>query len=151
MVIKPPTPLFPVPTVTLIDPAVPPVAAPVPIESEPDEPELLVPELNVRRPVTPPSPAFEVRIVIAPLVLAMPCPLVRPMAPPVSLLLSPEVMVINPPTPLLPVPTVMLIAPPLPSVAAPEPSETVPDEPELVVPELKTSKPLTPLWPPFDE
>jgi hypothetical protein len=45
----------------------------------------------------------------------------------------------------------MLIAPPVPPVAAPEPIETEPVVPELVVPELKTSTPLAPLAPAFEE
>ena len=56
----------------LIDPALPLVAAPEPIEIEPLEPELVVPELNTSTPLTPAAPAFAVLIVIAPLVVAMP-------------------------------------------------------------------------------
>ena len=43
---------------------------PEPIEIEPDVPEVAVPELNERRPEAPASPAFDVWIVKAPLVLA---------------------------------------------------------------------------------
>ena len=67
----------------LIDPALPVVAAPEPIEIEPVLPELDVPELKTSTPLTPLSPAFAVLIVMAPLVLAMPCPLLTPIAPPV--------------------------------------------------------------------
>jgi hypothetical protein len=56
----------------LIAPALPPVAAPVPIEIEPLVPELDVPELKTSTPLTPLSPLFAVRIVIAPLELALP-------------------------------------------------------------------------------
>ena len=52
-VIKPPAPLRPLPTVTDKAPALPPVDAPVPIEIEPDVPELAVPELNVSKPLAP--------------------------------------------------------------------------------------------------
>jgi hypothetical protein len=71
IVMWPPTPLTPVPTVRLIAPPLPPVDAPEPIEIEPVEPELEVPELNDNIPLTPLSPALDVEIVIAPLVLAM--------------------------------------------------------------------------------
>ena len=117
----------------------------------PDVPELLVPELNVNRPLTPLWPAFDDAMVIAPLVLAMPWPLVTPIAPPVCTVLSPDATVIRPPAPLLPLPTVMLIAPDLPPVAVPVPIEIEPDVPELAVPELNVSKPLTPLSPAFDD
>jgi hypothetical protein len=42
-----------------------------------------VPELNVSSPDVPPSPAFAVRMFKAPLVVARPRPVVRPIAPPV--------------------------------------------------------------------
>ena len=91
----------------LIAPDLPPVDAPLPIEIEPDVPELAVPELNVSKPLTPLSPAFDDAIVIAPLVLAMPWPLITPIAPPVCTVLWPEATVIRPPAPLLPLPTVI--------------------------------------------
>ena len=56
----------------LIDPALPLVAAPDPIEIVPVEPELDVPELNTSTPLAPFAPAFADLIVIAPLVLEMP-------------------------------------------------------------------------------
>ena len=127
------------------EPAFPPVAVPVPIEIAPDEPELDVPELKASKPLIPLCPAFDVAILIAPLVLAMPWPLVTLTVPPVRTVLSPDATVIRPPAPLLPLPTVMLIAPDLPPVDAPLPIEIEPDVPELAVPELNVSKPLTPL------
>ena len=129
----------------------PPVATPVPREIVPDEPELVVPELNLSDPLTPASPALDVRIVMAPLVLAMPWPVVMSTVPPVATVLSPLSTTIWPPTPLVPRPTVMDMAPPLPPVAVPDPREIDPDEPELDVPELNVSKPLTPLLPAFDD
>ena len=56
----------------LIDPALPLVAAPEPIEIVPVLPELDVPELNTSTPLAPFAPAFADLIVIAPLVLEMP-------------------------------------------------------------------------------
>ena len=125
----------------------PPVPAPEPIEMEPEVPELDVPELKTSTPLTPVSPAFDVRIVIAPLEAALLEPLARAIAPPVATPLSPAVSVTMPPAPLLPLPTVMLIVPPLPPVAVPLPIEMEPDEPEFAVPELNTSTPLTPASP----
>jgi hypothetical protein len=116
---------------------------------EPEDPELVVPELNVRTPLTPPVPALAVLIVIAPLVVAPPWPLVIPTAPPVVIVLSPAARVIKPPTPLFPVPTVMLTAPPVPLVAVPDPIAIEPEFPTLVEPELKVSSPLTPELPPL--
>ena len=81
-------------------------------------PELDVPELKDSRPLTPLSPLSEVPIVMAPLDVAIPWPLVTPMAPPVNTVLCPEAIVIRPPTPLLPLPTVILTAPALPPVEA---------------------------------
>ena len=52
----------------LIDPALPLVAAPDPIEIVPVEPELDVPELKTSTPLTPLAPALALRIVMAPLV-----------------------------------------------------------------------------------
>jgi hypothetical protein len=69
---SPPTPLLPLPTVKLIAPPLPPVDAPEPIETEPEPPELVVPELNTSVPLMPVSPAFIERILIAPLVVGRP-------------------------------------------------------------------------------
>jgi hypothetical protein len=71
----------------LILPALPAVADPVPIEIDPVLPELDVPELKTSTPLTPKFPALAVLIVIAPLVLAMPWPVLTPTAPPVCLAL----------------------------------------------------------------
>ena len=84
---NPPEPLLPLPTVMLIAPPLPAVELEDPIEIEPDVPELDVPELNTNTPLTPFAPALAVRIVTAPLVLAIPWPLVTPTAPPVSTVL----------------------------------------------------------------
>ena len=97
-VIKPPAPLLPLPTVMLMAPPLPLVDAPEPIEMAPDEPELAVPELNESNPLTPLSPALAETMVIAPLVLAMPCPLATPTAPPVRTVLWPDATVIKPPS-----------------------------------------------------
>jgi hypothetical protein len=83
----PPEPLLPLPTVILIDPPWPPLAAEDPIEIEPVVPELDVPELNTKIPLVPNRPAFVVLTVIAPDVLSIPCPLTMPTDPPVSTVL----------------------------------------------------------------
>ena len=64
-----PLPLFPLPTVMLTAPDLPPVLAPEPILMDPVEPELALPELNTSMPLTPLSPALPVRIESAPDVL----------------------------------------------------------------------------------
>ena len=68
-------------------PPVPAVAAPLPIEIVPVLPELEVPELNTITPLTPDEPAFAVRTVIAPLVVAVPSPVVIEIEPPVRTVL----------------------------------------------------------------
>jgi hypothetical protein len=68
----PPDPLIPLPTVMLMAPPLPPVASPDPIETEPVVPELDEPELKTSTPLTPVSPAFAERMVIAPDDDAMP-------------------------------------------------------------------------------
>ena len=78
----------------LIAPALPLVAAPVPMEIEPLLPELVVPELNTSTPLTPVAPALAVLMLIAPLLLAMPAPLLTPTAPPVWIVLWPDAIVI---------------------------------------------------------
>jgi hypothetical protein len=78
-------------------------------------PELDVPELNVITPLTPDVPAFAERIVIAPVVVAVPSPDVSVIAPPVCLAPRPAVSCIAPPRPpsvLLPNPEETLIEPP---------------------------------------
>ena len=55
-------PLVPAPTVRLIEPPVPPVAEPEPIEIEPDVPHDDVPELSISMPLAPAAPASAVLI-----------------------------------------------------------------------------------------
>ena len=86
-VIIPPAPLVPLPTVIVIEPPVPAVAAPEPIQTVPVVPSLDVPELNVITPLTPEVPALAVRIVIVPLVVAVPSPVVIEIEPPVRTVL----------------------------------------------------------------
>ena len=79
---KPPLPLLPEPTVTLKEPPRPAVAAPDPIKMYPLSPELAEPELNTRMPLVPDAPAFAVRTLILPLVVARPSPLSTVKCPP---------------------------------------------------------------------
>ena len=102
-------------------------------------PVLDVPELKTRRPLTPDVPAFAVRIVTDPLLVADPAPVVMLIRPPVSTELTPDMMPTRPPAPLLPLPTVRNSDPPVPDVAAPLPMYKAPLLPLLDVPELKTS------------
>jgi hypothetical protein len=61
----------------------PPVAPPLPIEIDPLVPEDDVPELKLSTPLTPLAPAFALRMMIAPLVVAVPLPVVNATYPPV--------------------------------------------------------------------
>ena len=72
IVIVPPAPLLPLPTVMLTAPPVPPEDAADPIEIDPVVPELDVPELKLSRPLVPSTPAFADLMITAPLVVAMP-------------------------------------------------------------------------------
>jgi hypothetical protein len=146
---EPPTPLVPLPTVSNIIPDRPSVAAPVPILRPPLLPLLLLPELNISMPLVPSSPAFIERMVIIPLLVAVPSPLPIPTAPPVFTVLRPANIWSEPPTLLVPLPTVNNIIPERPDVAAPVPTITAPVLPLLVLPELKTNIPLVPMSPAF--
>jgi hypothetical protein len=68
-------------------------------------PPLDDPELNNIAPLTPNSPAFTLRIVTVPLVVAVPSPLDTLKAPPVWTALRPENTEAAPPEPLSPLPT----------------------------------------------
>ena len=72
---RPPDAVVPAPTVTAIDPALPLVDAPVPMDTLPLLPSLVVPELKLKRPETPLFPAPTVWIVMEPLEVAEPYPL----------------------------------------------------------------------------
>jgi hypothetical protein len=130
-----------------IRPPLPAVAVLLPIEIEPEEPELDVPELNAKIPLAPLSPAFKVLTNTEPLELDDVYPLCMITAPEVLPWLMPATMEINPPAPLLPSPTVILIIPPDASPAVSEPIEIEPDDPELDVPELNASAPVEPCVP----
>ena len=129
-------------------PPLPPVAAPLPIDTDPLVPDDVVPELKLNAPLTPLMPAFADLIVIAPLVVFVPALPVMVIAPPVLSVPTPELMLTPPPTvaprppeseaappvlelspavidasppaALVPEPTVIDTAPPLPPVEAPE-------------------------------
>jgi len=53
-------------------------------------PLLVLPELNTSMPLLPALPEFKLRIVTMPLEVAVPSPLLRLTAPPVSTVLLPE-------------------------------------------------------------
>ena len=63
----PPSSVLPSPTLIVISPPFPPDADPVPIDIDPDDPDDVVPVLNVSSPLTPVVPAFNVRRKILPL------------------------------------------------------------------------------------
>jgi len=121
----------------------------VPIQIWPLLPLDADPVLNTRTPETPLSPAFTVRIVISPLVNAVPSPDPMLMLPPEFVVLRPELSKMLPPAPLVPLPTESNKRPARPEVAAPEPSKTAPLLPLLALPDEKMSIPLTPADPAF--
>ena len=79
----PPTSAVPVPTLNRMSPLLPTVAAPVESAREPEAPELVVPDANVRVPLVPATPLFTLRTTTAPELFAVPTPLSIRTAPPV--------------------------------------------------------------------
>ena len=65
-------------------PLSPPVVLPVPIDIEPDAPDDVVPVLNISSPLTPLSPALNVRMMIVPLDRILLYPLWIDIDPPVE-------------------------------------------------------------------
>jgi hypothetical protein len=104
----------------MISPPLPAVAAPVAIVRDPVVPEDEVPEANLRAPLTPFVPAFDVTRRIAPLEVAVPEPAVREREPPVlEAVVKPAFSETAPPSPVSPVPTLTMTSPLLPFVAEP--------------------------------
>ena len=147
------------------DPLLPDEEVPDPMYNAPLTPILALPVLSTRIPLTPATPAFDVCKSNAPLLVAVPVPLVIDTRPPVAEDEVPADRMISPPVPLLPDPTVMYTEPPLPELAVPDPKykdpllpdADVPDPmynaplvPELALPVLSTSIPLAPSVPAFD-
>ena len=58
------------------------------METSPDAPHDVVPVLNMSSPLTPAVPAFNVRMMIVPLVEAVPYPLIIEIDPPVAPVLT---------------------------------------------------------------
>ena len=75
---------------TTTNPARPPVAEPEPKSTDPLFPLLALPELKSRTPLVPTAPEFDERILIVPLLVAVPSPLETLIAPPVLTVLRPE-------------------------------------------------------------
>jgi len=107
-------------------------------------PLLELPVLKTSIPLVPAEPAFMLRTVTTPLLVAVPSPLASTMAPPVLTELRPAEPCKEPPTALVPLPIAKIRLPPRPEEEAPEPSKIEPLLPLLELPELKTSTPLTP-------
>jgi hypothetical protein len=91
------------------------------METAPELPPLLEPVLKNNEPLTPSLPAFKLRMITFPLVVAVPSPDEMRTAPPVFAVLRPAFTKTPPPTPLSPLPTLTTMAPDRPAVAAPEP------------------------------
>jgi len=86
---EPPVPLVPLPTEIKNVPPLPDVAAPLPNSMAPLFPLLELPELNNSTPLPPEEPALILRIVIVPLLDAVPSPLEKLRDPPVVVVLRP--------------------------------------------------------------
>jgi hypothetical protein len=80
-----PPPFVLAPEITLIEPPFPPVALPVVIETYPEEPLLLVPDLNPILPLTPASPDVAVDNTIALLEVDVDKPVIIAIKPPDSI------------------------------------------------------------------
>jgi hypothetical protein len=93
---RPPVPLSPAPMPSTMD-LTEPHAVAEPMETEPLEPELEVPELKTKIPLTPFTPALAVLIVTAPLLVASPSPLTSEVMPPAHGMLDPGVSFTRPP------------------------------------------------------
>jgi hypothetical protein len=119
------------------------------MRTEPLLPALAVPELKNKVPLAPEEPPLVLRILMTPLVVAVPSPDVMNNDPPVLTMLRPAFTMTAPPAPLVPLPTLSTMAPARPTVATPDPTITAPLLPERAVPELKYSAPLPPAAPPF--
>ena len=74
--------------------------------SAPLLPLLELPVLSTRRPLTPALPELDVFMTNAPLLVAVPRPVMIEIAPPVAEEETPAAIAISPPGPLLPEPTV---------------------------------------------
>ena len=130
-----------------MSPPLPFVADPVVSLIAPDEPPLVVPEVNESSPLTPDAPALAVFTRIEPLDLVVPCIALRLIVPPVSSFVLPELIDISPPSDVVPVPTLTIMLPARPVLALPVAINTLPLDPELVVPVKNDMEPLTPLTP----
>ena len=132
--ISPPWSVSPLPTLKTMFPAFPDVAAPDAIVTEPDVPELVVPDLKVNVPLTPFSPALRLSKTTAPDEVLDPCPVAMLTLPPVRGVLEPAEKMMCPPSDALPVPNDTVKSPDLPPVAEPVATDIAPDAPLLVVP-----------------
>tara|TARA_B110000971_G_C19584875_1_gene309021 strand:- start:66 stop:410 length:345 start_codon:yes stop_codon:yes gene_type:complete len=99
-------------------------------------PELVVPELNDKAPLTPLTPASLVLTTTEPVDFAVPAPLKSETAPPVAPVLAPPLRLADPPIDVVPVP-----APPV--------SDAVPavDDPADVDPAVIEANPPSPVFP----
>jgi hypothetical protein len=113
----------------------------------PEDPELVVPVVKERYPLTPVVPAFGVPTTKDPLLVAVDKPVVILIKPPVCVALVPLDNSTSPPVSDVAVPTLILTSPALPVAALPLDIEIAPEDPELVVPVINCKCPLTPVVP----
>ena len=145
----PPAPEVPLPTDTLTSPPRPPVAAPDPTRTAPLLPESALPELKSSRPLLPELPPFALKIIILPLLVAVPSPPWYQIAPPEDGVLRAASSARLPPLPEVPLPTEITTWPACPAVAEPDPKQRAPVFP-AELPLLKTRCPLAPDLPAFE-
>ena len=159
---SPPFPESLLPTTTLIEPLVPPVASPdrmstQPLFPETDPPVLstivpLIPddvtfaELNVNDPEPDDTLLFAIIDTAPPAPEPVAAPLTSRILPPAAALsvVRPALITIEPPLPLLPLPTTTLIDPPWPPVAVPLSNATQPLLPDTDRPVCRVMVPDAP-------
>ena len=81
---SPPLPVSPVPTASSMSPPEPWLATPLEISTLPESPAVAVPVESIMLPLTPAVPASAVAMVTAPLLVALPFPLIMSKLPPVE-------------------------------------------------------------------
>lgn len=117
---------------------------PDPIYMAPLLPEVALPVLSTKMPLTPAVPAFAVCMSSAPLLDAVPNPLLIDTMPPVAVNDVPAESVMLPPETVSASPTDTYTSPPRPELAVPDRMNNAPLFPELEVPVARVNVPLTP-------
>lgn len=139
-----PLPLVPEPAVMRMAPLLSEKAVPEPTPTAPLFPEVVLPELKTRYPLSPQPPELALCTCKIPLLEIVPSPVSIVTMPPLFERLRPDVTVNKRPNPLVPLPTEMCTHPPEPELAAREPISKLPALPLRELPLLNTKRPLIP-------